>query len=122
MDNVKVSLSIILPGAVMQSKEEVMFERKDGLKSLDPSKHDCITIKVADNKNRETIKIYTRKSKPAKQVININEENYRYMIQEKPVKFKGNWNGLSNKNKILWHAEQIAASLGGEVDSVEILN
>lgn len=96
MDNIiKLSLSIILPGSVLDSRA---------------------------NKNvpKNILKV---KSKSAKQVINITKEAYDYFISnEKPYGFKGSWDKQSINQKINWHANRIAQYLGGSLESFQIFS
>lgn len=79
MDNIKVSMSILLPG--------------------------------------------TKEDQPAKQVINMSEEAYTYMVAIKPEKFKGekSWGEMTQNQRIKYHAIMIAKTLGGELESFEVL-
>lgn len=142
MDNIKLSLSIILPGSVMWSREEslkplmkVQFNKngkpiKDKAGNVvrkeelceDYSKHESSSITLSDGKHEETVKILTRKCKPAKQVINLTQEAYDEMVNNtKPYGFKGNWQQLSRNQKLKWHCDQIAASLGGTVENFQVM-
>ena len=80
MDNIKVSVSILLPGS--------------------------------------------SDSKPAKQVINMSEQAYDYMVGKvKPAQYKGEvgWGNMTVNQRVKYHAMQIADSLGGQLDSFEVL-
>lgn len=70
--------------------------------------------------------VYTRKSKPAKQVINMTQEAYDNMLsKEAPYNYRGEfglWKTLSKNQKIKWHCMQIAKSVGGEFDSFQVLD
>ena len=143
MIDVKLSLSIILPGGVMFSREESLKPLKKPVKNnkgkilkkkgetvyktvLVPSfeKNDSFKLKLKDAGKEVETTVFVRKCKPAKQVINICEEAYEHMISstEVPYGYKGNWKTLSKNQKIKWHCERIAASLGGTFDSFQVLD
>lgn len=142
MDNIKLSLSIVLPGRTLWSREEslkpllkVQFNKngkpikdKDGnvvrKEKLceDYAKHDSFTVEASDGKTTESIKVLTRKCKPAKQVINLTQEAYDEMVSNtKPYGFKGNWQQLSRNQKLKWHCDQIASSIGGTVENFQVM-
>lgn len=100
MIDVKMNLTVVLPGSTMVSKQEcfkqlkeevkdkkghVVKDRKGNIKYKyrsvpDPDKHDVHHLKVSDGKEDEVIHFYTRKCVPAKQVINISTAAYKYFI------------------------------------------
>lgn len=105
----------------------------------DPDKHDIHHLKVSEGKNEEIIHFYTRKCVPAKQVINISTIAYKYFIgTEAPEAFNAPagfqpynslknmslkyqaWNALSEEQKLMWHCDRIAATLGGSVDDFSV--
>ena len=143
MTSTKLSLSILLPGSTMFSEEESSKQlikpvknksgkvvRKKGkvltttITVPDFDKHDSFTLRVEQKgKTPEQIRVFTRKSRPARQVINMSEEAYQYMIsKEQPAEFKGTWNSLTIYQKLLWHCNRIAASLGGTVENFQVLD
>lgn len=130
MKNIKLSLSILLPGGTMYSKQECFknptVKDENAKNNLDLRKFNSFQIKLRDAKKVETHRIFVRKSKPAKQVLNLSEEAYNYFIgQEKPEKYRselGPWNKLTKNQKITWHCNNIAENLGGTVESWEILD
>lgn len=142
MDNIKLSLSIVLPGRTLWSREEslkplmkVQFNKngkpiKDKAGNVvrkeelceDYSKHESISVTLQNGRQEETIKVLVRKCKPAKQVINLTQEAYDEMVSNtKPYGFKGNWQQLSRNQKLKWHCDQIAASLGGTVENFQVM-
>ena len=130
MTNIKLSLSVLLPGGTMYSKEESLknphLKDENAKNNLDLRKFDSFSIKLRDAKKVETHRIFVRKSKPARQVLNLSEEAYNYFIgQEKPEKYKGEmgpWGKLTKNQKIIWHCNNIAENFGGSLESWEILN
>ena len=90
MDNIKLSLTIILPGRVMVSKEESLkqltrtIKNKDGktvFKKGKPLTEECqvydfktndrTVLSFMSNGRKETVEVFTRKCKPAIQIIHL---------------------------------------------------
>lgn len=143
MTSIKLSLSILLPGSTMFSKQECLKQLTKPVKNRsgkvvrkkgkiltktytvpDFDKHDSFTLKIEQKgKAPEQIRVFTRKSKPARQIINMSEEAYQYMTsKEQPAEFRGTWNALTIHQKLLWHCNRIAASLGGIVENFQVLD
>lgn len=124
MSTTKLSLTILVPGATMTSKEKSLKNFKTKNEEIIPEFHDNIRISLRDGTQEKIYNIKVRKSIPAKQVINISEEAYDYFVSnERPDKYReNNWSNLNKNAKIWWHCNQIAASLGGIVDSFEVLS
>lgn len=144
MTDIKVSLSIILPGSVMFSQQESLKElqkpvrnnkgkilKKKGqpvMKTMlvpDFAKNNSFSMKVNDGREEEEITVFVRKTKPARQVINLSEEAYNYMIsKDAPYGYRGKtmWSALSKAKKVKWHCIQIAAQLGGTFDTFQVLD
>ena len=130
MDEIKVSLTIKLPGAVMWSKEECLktikevITLKNGKKKTitkvvedwdKMDKHTFKAVKLGKDKP-ETIVFYTRKCVPATQSINMNKDAYEYMTDKnscpswsKPSK----WNSMSKKERLESHLQMITEHLDG---------
>lgn len=143
MNSIKVNLSVVLPGSTMLSKEECLktiqktVEKKNKKgktykKTVDTvvddiDKMDINTLKVVDKdgKNPEYIHFYTRRSKPASQSLNINEDAYKYMISSDccPEWCKiGKWNSMSKKERLESHLKRITEHLGGISYSYQVFN
>ena len=116
MIDVKVNLTVLLPGSIMLSKQECLKQLKEEMKDKkghilkdkngnvrfktrivpDPEKHDYHTVKVTGKTDKpEYISYYTRKCVPAKQVLNISTSAYLYFISNEvpqgyqvPTKFQ----------------------------------
>ena len=91
----------------------------------DFAKNDSFTMKVNDSNEEEEITVFVRKNKPAKQVINMTQEAYDYMIsKEEPYGYRGPtmWSSLKKNQRVKWHCIQIATSLGGIFDSFQVLD
>ena len=142
MSTSKIRLSIVLPGGTLLSQEEtcklqdVVVKTQSGKPmvkdgkivtqpTLLPDKHkfNHFELKVFDKGKPETLKISTRKSKPATQVISLSEEAYDHFTDPMaiPYKFKGVWKGLTPNQRVQWHCQQIAEAMGGRLDSFVIL-
>lgn len=137
MNEIKLSLSIILPGSTMFSKEECLKTTrkvkvlKNGKKIFkkeyveDPEKVTAHTILVEGSKKGkpEAIHYTTRKARPVKQVINIGKEGYDGLVHNIPAKFrrkKQEWLKLPEKLRVNFNVYGLAESLGGIVDSYVI--
>ena len=135
-NEIKVNLSIVLPGSVLFSKVECLkttqkviektskktgktYKKKvnvvvDNLDMMDSS-----TIRVTEYVDKkpvsEVITVHTRKSKPATQSLNICKEGYNSMISgECPYWSKPKvWNNMSKKERLEAHLQRIAEGLGG---------
>lgn len=135
MDNeIKVNLTIALPGSVMLSKEECLkttqkvIEKKTAtgkvykkykrvqVEDLDKMNKHTQQVSNSDGSNVEVLTFYTRKSRPASQVINITKESYIYMtsVDECPSWCKKKtWKQLNSKQRLEAHLKRITESLGG---------
>lgn len=115
MNDVKVSLSIILQGGVMYSQEQAkaLEEEKVG------TGYDTFNMRVEGLKNgkkdAETITVKTRKCKSAGQSLNLSMDAYEYMIgKEAPFFVKPrDWEKLTKKQRLEAHLKRICEELGG---------
>lgn len=139
-NEIKVSLTITLPGSVMFSKEEClkttqkvierktksgkMYKKTINIQVDDWDKMDKNTLRVTDknDKNPEIITFYTRKTKPATQSINICREAYDYMTsKECPVwENPSRWAQMNRKGRLESHLKRIAEELKGYILSYKI--
>ena len=131
---VKVSLTIELPGAIMWSKEECLktihkviekktkagkiYKKTIEVKVEDWDKMEKHTMRVTDTNGTspEIITFHTRKCKPATQSLNMSKEAYEYMIDKdscpswsKP----GKWATMSKKERLEAHLQKTVEHLGG---------
>lgn len=104
-----MSLTVVLPGSIMVSKQECLKQLKEEVKDKkgnvirdkegnikyryktipDPEKHEVHHSKFLDGKKKEIVHFYTRKCIPVKQVINISSVAYNYFIStEVPEAFE----------------------------------
>lgn len=113
-NEVKVSLSIVLPGNTLLSQEQAeALEKVKSAKGFDSFK---MEVSEPDNKNREIIEVRTRKSIPASQSINITKESYNYMTSSKEVPNWANPNDWKNRTiaaRLEAHLQRLCEFLGG---------
>ena len=120
MSEVKLSLSIKLPGRVMLSQEGAKALEEQGLVGF--TKHSLVVemhkrmgkkVKV----DRETIHFKTRNTIPAVQHLNISKEAYNYMVGKECPSFMHpkDWNRMSKVKKLEAHLKELAESRGGTV-------
>ena len=113
MNEIKVSLSIILQGGVMYSQEQAkaLEEEKVG------TGYDTFSMRVEGKKSdgNQTITVKTRKCKPAGQSLNLSMDAYEYMIgKEAPYFVKPrDWERLTKKQRLEAHLKRICEELGG---------
>ena len=134
MSEIKVNLSIVLPGRTLLSKEECLkttqkvIEKK--LKNSrvikktinaqveDWSKMHKHTMRVegANGSNPEIITFHTRQSRPALQVLNMSKEAYEYMIDKNccPSWVKpSRWTTMNTRERLESHLQRTVKHLGG---------
>ena len=118
MYEIKVNLTIELPGRTMLSKQECLKQLKNNEIVEDFDKMEEFSLRIYDpetNKNL-IIKPRIRKCKPAIQSLNICKEAYEYMISEgsTPSSIKVNiWLLMSQQSRLEYHLREISESLGG---------
>lgn len=115
MNDVKVSLSIILQGGVMYSQEQAKALEKEKV----GTGYDTFNMRVEGlkdgKKDAETITVKTRKYKPAGQSLNLSMDAYDYMTgKEAPYFVKAkDWERLTKKQRLEAHLKRICEELGG---------
>lgn len=138
MADIKVSLSILVPGAKMFSKQLCFKNSKNeqGIMVETPvegmTDQHRLRVEHEDKKtHKKYTKVYefhTRKSEPAKQVMNICQEAYDYMTSDnRPEWFRVSgenpntlWAKMSEEQRLQLHLNRLAESFGGVVDSYEV--
>lgn len=125
MNEIKVSLSIVLQGSIMYSQEQAkaLEEEKVG------TGYDAFSMRVEGKngdgkKDAETITVKTRKCKPAGQSLNLSMDAYEYMIgKEAPYFVKPrDWERLTKKQRLEAHLKRIVEGLGGVSFTYTILD
>lgn len=79
MSEIKISVSVTLPGSVMltQAEAKQLEKEKTGIG------FDITKLKVEDKKgNKDVLSIKTRKYKSCSQSINMSKEAYDYMVSK----------------------------------------
>ena len=120
--DIKATMCITLPGSTMYTEEEA-----DEL-----SLYDFNTLSVTVIKRGKTVKeipvrlnFYTRKCRPARQIININREAYSHMVSqaEIPASFnKKTWVTMNKIQRLETNLSRLAESLGGTLDSYQVFD
>jgi len=118
MDNVKLSLTIILPGRVIMTKKDARKDIKNNYN------YESVNVEWKENgkKKHEMLNIKTRKCYNVKQVINMTNEAYYAMLTEAPVDFKGKWKAIPKIEKIKMHCKDICNELGGTSFTFSIID
>ena len=116
MNEIKVSLSIVLQGSIMYSQEQAkaLEEEKVG------TGYDTFNMRVEGKKSDgrkdvQTITVKTRKSKPASQSLNLSMDAYNYMVSNEAPYFvkPRDWERLTKKQRLEAHLKRICEELGG---------
>lgn len=115
MNDVKVSLSIILQGGVMYSQEQAKALEKEKVGTGYDTFNMSIESLKDGKKDAETITVKTRKCKPAGQSLNLSMDAYDYMTgKEAPYFVKAkDWERLTKKQRLEAHLKRICEELGG---------
>lgn len=115
MNEIKVSLSIVLQGSIMYSQEQAKALEKEKV----GTGYDTFNVRVESlkdgKKDAETITVKTRKCKPAGQSLNLSMDAYDYMTgKEAPYFMKArDWEKLTKKQRLEAHLKRIVEELGG---------
>lgn len=123
MSEIKVNLSLELPGSTMLSEQECSRNSKKKKKDC----YDYFHVDVVDAKgrNKETLNIAVRKSKTVKQNIKLSREAYDYMTDGRSCpdsKLTKSWGNLTARQRLQYHCGQIAEALGATGFSFEVLD
>lgn len=142
----KLTLNIILPGRVMYSVKEATkvlqkpvrnnkgkVLKKKGQVVLEnvevPSfeYHNTFTITLNEDGKGVSQKVMVRKCRPASQVINMTEDAYNAFVAPFPAPTgypskNVPWEKLTKNQRIKWHCERIAESLGGSFGGFQVLD
>lgn len=115
MNEIKVSLSIVLQGSIMYSQEQAKALEKEKV----GTGYDTFNVRVESlkdgKKDAETITVKTRKCKSAGQSLNLSMDAYNYMTgKEAPYFMKAkDWERLTKKQRLEAHLKRIVEELGG---------
>lgn len=131
MSEVKVRLSMEVPGATMLRTQDLAYKGqskkdKEALYNYEPLNLDYkVKKKGKIVKYKETLHIYTRKSYPAKQVMSISKEAYDFMTNGSEIpstSTKKIWASMSKKQRLDHHCKLIAENFNAISYSFEILD
>lgn len=116
MNEIKVSLSIVLQGSIMYSQEQAKALEKE----KEGTGYDTFNMRVEGKKSDgkkdvQTITVKTRKNKPASQSLNLSMDAYECMTgKEAPYFVKArDWERLTKKQRLEAHLKRICEELGG---------
>lgn len=114
MNEIKVSVSIVLRGSILLTQEEAETLEKEQPKS-GFEKHTQV-VENPNGKDRQVIHYQTRKCRTASQSVKLCKEAYLYMIDknscpewEKTKK----WSTMSKKERLESHLQRLTEHLGG---------
>ena len=142
MVDIKVSLTIELPGSSMYSKQMCLENIKKEYKAKDgkivtktivnevPELHDDNVVRVLDAKGKfkQEIHFLTRKCKPAYKTTNLSKEAYYYMVSnEVPDGFnvkhaKKAWGNMNKEERLLWHLNRYAENFRGTLIDYKVFD
>ena len=126
MSEIKVRLSMSVPGAQMLSSQDC-----EKMSKKDAYDYSTLTISYKEKKGKksvikkDTLHINTRKSKPAKQCVSISKEAYDYMTDAKEIpssKLVRTWANMSKAKRLEYHLNLIAENFGATSFSYEVLD
>lgn len=116
MNEIKVSLSIVLQGSTMYSQEQAKALEKE----KEGTGYDTFSMRVEGKKSDgkkdvQTITVKARKSKPASQSLNLSMDAYNYMVSNEAPYFvkPRDWERLTKKQRLEAHLKRIVEELGG---------
>lgn len=113
MSEIKISMSITLPGSVMltQAEAKQLEKEKTG------TGFDITKLKVEDKKgNKDVLSIKTRKYKSCSQSINMSKEAYDYMTSKDsclPNIKSYVWNKMNKTQRLEAHLDLVCKALKG---------
>lgn len=152
MTDIKISLTIELPGSTMVSRTDALKtvkikkRNRNGKPILDKNgepiyveqqvedydKNDYHEFRTTDKDGKvNIISFFTRRCKPAYQVINISSEAYDHFIsKDKPFNFKSPdnrhpervWRQMTPVQRLEWNLQQYAEAMGGTLFDYKIFD
>lgn len=115
MNEIKVSVSILLPGSILFTQEEAETLEKEQPNS-GFEKHTQVVENPKNRKDRQVIHYQTRKCRPASQSVKLCKEAYLHMIDKSacPEWMKiSKWAAMSKKERLESHLQKLTEHLGG---------
>lgn len=135
MNDIKVSVSIVLPGSTLFTQEKAETLEKEQPNSGFETKSQVINTPIPNSKKdrkklkgdkvkKTTISYTIRKCKTAKQVLKLNKETYLAMVSSScPEWIKiQRWNTMNRNQRLEAHIQRIMEDLQGISYSYQILN
>lgn len=124
MNEIKVSVSIILRGSILLTQEEAETLEKEQPNS-GFEKHTQVVENPENRKDRQVIHYQTRKCRPASQSVKLCKEAYLHMIDkdECPEWMKiSKWAAMSKKERLEAHLQRLTEHLGGLSYTYEVFD
>lgn len=119
MDNIRISLTVALPGSVMVTQAQA----KEQKNLYNVEEISLTSIGKNGKKKTETLNILTRKCIPAKQAINMSEDALEHFKKSPISGYKTKeWLRLSVRQRVKLHCEEHAAYLGGKLIDFHIFD
>ena len=122
MNDVKLRLSLYVPGAQMLSSQAC---EENATENYDKMKIEVKTSISGKKKSKtEVITVSTRKSRLIRQNINLTSDAYQYMISKEVPYFSTHkqWGNMSRKERLKSHLDRIAENFNAKNYSFEILD
>lgn len=128
MTDIKVSLTVTVPGAVPFS-EQLCFKNNKPIEGMTEKFHAYIMEPQNGKLVSKRVTLDICKRIPAKQVINMCTEAYNYMTSSNscPEWFKTpgknpskEWKALTDTQRLELHLKRTAAHLGGVIESYSV--
>lgn len=126
MSEIKARLSMEVPGATMLSSQDCeKMSKKEAYDHFTMVVENKVKKGKKSVKERETIHVSTRKSRPARQSISISKEAYNYMTDAKEIpspRLAKTWGSMTASQRLKYHLSLIAENFGATSFSYEVLD
>ena len=114
MDNVKITVTIELPGSRLYKDSEV--RNQEGTLDLNKVVKKEYLYFNPKTRNREKVSYFLNKCVPARMNINMTYDAYvGFTGENPPSSFKGHWKNLTKTAKVRAHLEEIAEEYKGKL-------
>ena len=114
MNEIKVSVSIVLQGSILFTQEEAeTLENKQPGKGFD---NQTQVVENLNGKGRMVVRYKTRKCRPACQSVKLCKEAYLYMIDRNSCpewEETKKWATMSKKERLESHLKRLTEHFGG---------
>lgn len=123
MSEIKVSVSITLPGSVLLTQDEAKhLEKEKKGKGFDLVR---LNVSNSNGGDKEILNVRVRKTKDCHQSINMCVESYKYMVSKDgcpPCIKLGMWAKMSHKQRLEAHLDMVCKALGGTSYTYKVFN